>query len=232
MAGIPAALGWVPKDGRDPGVNDDRGGAGLNRFAVADGAATSARAEVWAEILVHAFVGQGLDPFDPAVLAELRRLWRLEVDRARLPWHAIAKLREGGAAAFVGLELDSAEMRYRAVAVGDSCILHLRGPELLRAGPIEDWKCFNRFPQLVGTTEDESFRATLWRDEGSYQAGDVFVLASDALAKYLLRSYGHVNELDIGSCDGEDEKFAEWVIDARLHDGLDNDDTTVCVVRP
>ncbi|WP_280252448.1 hypothetical protein [Nocardia abscessus] len=233
MAGVPAALGWVAKDGRDPGENDDRGGAGQFRFAVADGAATSARPEVWAEILVHAFVGRGLDPFDPLVLPELRRQWRSEVHQRELPWYARAKLEEGGAAAFVGLELDIANHRYRCVAVGDSCLLHLRGADLLVAGPIDDWEQFDRFPRLIHTTDNDSFRAALWRTEGPYQSGDVFILASDALAKYLLRCHRLDHRIDfaMGHADSE-ERFADWVIHARLHDELDNDDTTVCVVRP
>ncbi|WP_280356642.1 hypothetical protein [Nocardia otitidiscaviarum] len=222
-------LGWIAKAGRDIGENDDRAAAGLYRFAVADGAATSARPEVWAEILVHAFVGAGLNPFEPAALTYLRGLWQSEVYRANLPWHATAKLRQGGAAAFVGLEIDPHRAHFEAWAVGDACVLHLRDDQLLHVGPIDRSERFSRFPVLVTTVAgDQAHCAGVWHAEGSYRSGDRFLLASDALAKYLLRRYERGGSLAVASEFARN--FAEWVDRARRQEDLDNDDTTVCVV--
>ncbi|NNH72944.1 hypothetical protein HLB23_24310 [Nocardia uniformis] len=234
MLAVPAVLGSVAKDGRDPGDNDDRAGAGLYRFAVADGAATSARPEIWAEILVHAYVGEHVDPFETNELAALREQWLREVVRPGLPWHATEKLKRGGAATFVGLDINLAARRYRAVAVGDSCLLHLREARLVRAGPLGNWELFDRFPPLVSTLAgDESFRTALWRKEGAFEPGDVFILASDALAKYLLRSHAQDQQVDMAPCTARTaDLFAEWVTKARSQSGLDNDDTTICVVTP
>lgn len=225
-----AVIGRVAKDGREPDENEDRADAGPRRAAVADGASTSARAEVWAEILVQAFVNDHKDPFDPQVLTQLRQLWHDTVHRPDLPWYATAKLRDGGAAAFVGLELDPDSQRYSVCAIGDACLLHLRGPELLSAVPVERWERFGRFPTLVTTkAADDSHRPTLWRDGDYYRPGDIFVLASDALAKYLLRRHQQQGR-PIDPRVALDGDFASWVASARLHDDLDNDDTTVCVV--
>ncbi|MBF6333559.1 hypothetical protein [Nocardia transvalensis] len=230
MPSASAHIGWVPKAGRDPGENDDRAAAGVRRFAVADGAATSARAEVWADILVRAFVEDHLDPFDPTVLPRLRTQWQTEVDLPDLPWHAVAKLQLGGAATFVGLELDEDQRRYRCCAIGDACLLHLRAGRLLTAGPLQRPDQFGRDPALITTRAgDESHHAAVWRTDGAYHTDDRFVLATDALAKYLLRHHHNDTAVDLSAAltDG----FSDWVAAARAGDGLDNDDTTLLLVH-
>ncbi|MGV9414770.1 hypothetical protein ACWDOP_33125 [Nocardia sp. NPDC003693] len=73
LDGSLATISSVAKDGREHDENEDRVAAGLRRVAIADGASTSARPEVWAEILVHTFVNDAKDPFEPQVLSELRQ---------------------------------------------------------------------------------------------------------------------------------------------------------------
>ncbi|MFQ6326065.1 protein phosphatase 2C domain-containing protein [Nocardia sp. CWNU-33] len=236
MAVISALLGSVAKDGRDDDENEDRAAAGRYRFAVADGATDAARPEVWAEILVAAFVRTwptSVGVFEARELARLREQWRSAVYRPGLPWHATMKLDcRPAAAAFVGVEIDVLHGCYVATAVGDSCVLHVRRGELLSAGPLEDWRQFGSYPPLVkATAGDETFRTALWRCESRYQPGDVLILATDALAKYFLRHYEMSEKLDIDECRVEsNDAFSEWVADARLRRGLDNDDTTICVV--
>ncbi|WP_433672432.1 hypothetical protein ACQP06_12905 [Nocardia sp. CA-136227] len=235
MTAIPAWVESVAKNGRAPAENEDRAGAGRYRFAVADGATDSARAEVWADILVEAFIRTPVtDIFDPIVLARLREQWWTEVDRPGLPWHATRKLREQpGAAAFVGIEVDPTRESFAVTAVGDSCALHIRQGELLAVGPVENSRQFGSYqPCLVKALADaELFRDLLWHNEFSYQPGDVVVLASDALAKYLLRCHEADGRLELdGWADESAPPFTDWVARARAHDGLDNDDTTVCVV--
>ncbi len=95
----------MSKRGRSDAENEDRVAydVGSGRFAVADGASTSARSEVWSEILVNAFTRDGVDPLAPDVLDRLRQAWWKQVARPGLPWWAVEKLPQGAAAAFVGL---------------------------------------------------------------------------------------------------------------------------------
>lgn len=236
MVKLRADIGWVAKHGRAVDENEDRAAAGPLRFAVADGASDAARAEVWAELLVRAYATGLWDPADPVrrtALTDLRMQWRDEVWTDRLPWYAAEKLGRGSAATFVGLTLEPATCRYQAVAVGDSCVLHLRGDELLISGPVTSWQDFGRYPDAIRTRPDDDgeFDATLWQTEGRFEDGDIFVLASDALSKFLLRRYGEVpgdtTLPDLATGDA----FAEWVRGARVSQQLDNDDTTICVVR-
>ncbi len=233
MAGVSAAaLGWVVKDGRDPGEYEDSAVAGNYRFAVADGASDSARAEVWADLLVYAFVREQVDPFDAGELNRLRHLWRGEVYRPGLPWHALSKLALGGAATFLGVSVDPDQTSYSVTALGDSCLLHLRAGLLVTGGPVDGSTRFGRKPACVKSTfEDDSFHNLLWRFTIPYKPGDVLILATDALSKYLLRCHEQNRKLDVESHLDTNEAFGEWVVHARAHDGLENDDTTICVVR-
>ncbi|WP_280276692.1 hypothetical protein [Nocardia wallacei] len=229
-------MGTVAKDGRTDKENDDRAAAGLFRFAVADGATDAGRAGTWAEILVDAFVRNWpapVDIFAPNHLAALREQWRSEVYRPDLPFHATWKLDlRPGAAAFVGVEVDWRARTYSAVAVGDCCLLHIRGDELVTVGPIDDWKEFGSRPQLVkAAAGEETFRRAVWRNAGRYESADVLLLASDALAQCLLRRFQECDAADIETWDtGLRNGFAEWVSARRAHGELNNDDTTMCMV--
>ncbi|MFD6395565.1 protein phosphatase 2C domain-containing protein [Nocardia sp. NPDC060249] len=233
MTNTPAArLATRHKEGRDPDENDDRaiGGTG-SRFALADGASTTARAEEWAELLVAAYAIDGVDILELAVLDALRSHWRERVDTAGLPWYAQEKLRRGGAATFVGVDIDVARQRYRAIGIGDACLLHLRDGELITAGPLDHPRQFGRTPALITThSGDVSHRAALWEHGDDYAGGDHLVLASDGLAKYLLEQKRGGALIDVSMIPGDDDEFRTWVEHARRA-GMDNDDTTICAVR-
>ena len=220
----------TPKSDRQPHENEDSvaENADEGRFAISDGASTSARSEVWSGLLTDSFVN-GADPLVPETLAELRKRWWELVFDAALPWYAQDKLVQGGAATFVGLQVDSGT--YRVTAIGDSCLFHIRQEEILLAGPLTRWEQFTRSPALLSTRPDAPpIRDELWHGGGHFRPGDVFLLATDAIAKHLLRErHEHGRLLPISAQLESDEQFADFVCRERGQ-GLDNDDATVCVV--
>lgn len=226
-----ATVRSVGKQGRPVGENEDSAAVSktTSRFAIADGASTSARPELWSEILVEAFAHEGLDPLAPNVLSVLRQRWWKAANLPALPWFAQAKLAEGSAASFIGLTLTSTGFYLRAL--GDSCLLHIRDGEIILTCPLQHPKEFSRFPKLVTTREDDALSDSVWEGGGQYEQGDLFVLASDALAKYLLHAYhrdGHLPPIVAGV--DSDDRFIDFV-NYHRNLGMDNDDTTICVVR-
>lgn len=220
----------IPKIDRKPDENEDSVAEHRHagRFAISDGASTSARSEVWSRLLTDTFAS-GADPLDPHLLAELRqRWWKLVFDQS-LAWYAQAKLARGSAATFVGLHI--LDGTYHVTAVGDSCVFHVRKDELILAAPLDRWNQFSRFPALVSTHLDAApLGGELWQGGGEYQAGDTFVLATDAVAKHLLRVHEERGViLPISEESSSDAQFIDFVHRERGR-GLDNDDTTVCVV--
>src|SRR4051812_21505254 len=106
------------------------GDAGRGRFAVADGASESAHAGLWAQLLVADFVGRDDDPAGWAArLGPVRQRWAAAVagedaDAAQ-PWFVEARMRQGAFATLLGVRVDAAG-GWEAVAVGDSCLFHVR----------------------------------------------------------------------------------------------------------
>jgi len=232
LASLSAVVFSVPKLGRSPAENEDSATTDVaaGRFAVADGASTSARPEIWSQLLVEAFVDERSDPLDPQTLARLRNQWMLLVTDPSLPWYAQAKLQHGADAAFLGLCINPDAVTYRAGAVGDSCLFHLRGQDIVRVGPVDQADGFGRFPELLSSRADAPLRtATVLT--GSYLPGDVFVLATDAMAKFLLTVHERHGRIPpVTELARSRERYARYVARYRWRGQLANDDTTLCVV--
>ncbi|WP_018640141.1 hypothetical protein [Parafrankia elaeagni] len=222
----------VTKLGRGAEENEDRCATcpERGRFAVADGASTSARPEVWSRLLVDAFVRDAVDPLAAEVLPGLRERWWAEVNRPGLPWYARAKLQLGADASFLGLTVDVGNQLWAATCVGDSCVFHVSAGRTCAAGPVEHSTDFSRFAQLVGSRGPSRPEPVVLG--GAYRPGDVFVLATDALAQFLLRAVEARGRMPSpGWLAHSAARFARAVDAYRHHGCLANDDTTICVVQ-
>ncbi|MGV9834299.1 hypothetical protein ACWDUL_08900 [Nocardia niigatensis] len=222
----------VPKPDEDPSDNEDRVDHAGCRIALSDGASRSARPEVWADLLVNSFVRDGGDPFDPEQIKVLRDRWKESVFSDDLPGYAISKLTEGGAATFLGLQIDPATRTYLVRAVGDTCLLHVNSGAIGVAGPLNHPDDFNRRPTLISTLPGMyDHQELVWEHSGTFEPDDALILATDAAAAFLLGASAELCQelIDTDVLDDEAE-FADWVQYAR-DGGMAPDDTTICVVR-
>src|SRR5918911_471453 len=122
----------LPKSGHTLSECEDAVGADLvnGRFAIADGATEAFDAGSWARLLAHGWVSMK----EAALTPEEFRAWVLERGRAlhdswsglSLSWYSEEKARAGSFAAFVGVQLDfeSGVRGWRAIALGDACLMH------------------------------------------------------------------------------------------------------------
>lgn len=202
------------------------------RVAVADGATESSFSALWAALLVESFVrgrSSGTDFFNR--LGAIRRLWRRKIRGRPLPWYAAEKARRGAYAAFVGASLNAVNRAWRAVAIGDCCVLHISAPprELLTAFPLTQSDEFGSSPFLVGSVGkiDDDPIPHVRVSEGLLRPGDVLFFASDALAAWLLRrsERGEPAWDELQGLGTQDE-FEALVARAR-EDGTRNDDMTL-----
>jgi hypothetical protein len=208
------------------------------QIAVADGATESLFARRWAEQLVHAVAVGDLSPRTLSKgIAPLRASWRGWLAGKTLPWFAEEKARQGSFAALVALELISEEAGeaqegcWHAAAVGDSCLFHVRGKEVLVRFPIAKAEAFDSRPYLicsVGAAEEQLNEAML---NGKWEKGDLFFLMTDALACWFLKHIdtgGSLLDLqgDFSSANGT-ESFPTWVESLRDQGSIRNDDCTL-----
>jgi hypothetical protein len=229
----------LPKRGHSAEEYEDAfaGDPQSGRFAIADGASESSFAALWARLLVQQFVQAPLGQPHPWAdwLPPLQQQWSVEVNNRPLPWYAEAKVQEGAFATFLGLVLQPA--RWQAIAVGDSCLFHLRGEQLLQAFPLMHSEDFGNNPRLVGsrTAPAAAVERQQVQTEGDWQANDWLVLMTDALAQWFLRETESGKQpsqavLRLVLDNANSAAFANWVELLRDKEGLRNDDVTLVTV--
>ncbi len=219
----------APKAGSDA-ASEDAADADVEgwpvRAAVADGATESAFSGLWARILVGELLARSsttAEGFEAAVSAG-RAEWAAAVaDRLDdRPWYVRAKAEEGAFAAVLGVTLHEDGV-WGGIAVGDCCLFHLRDGGLLATWPYEDPDAFTHRPSLVPSRRDRpqpAPRATT----GDWEPGDALLLATDAVAAWLLRR-------DAASVlDTDPSAFRRAVQSARDEGTLRNDDATLLVL--
>ena len=177
-------------------------------LAVADGASSAWRAGDWAAALVDAWIAKPPPASRGAAAVDGVLRW---VDRARegfepvapdeqraagaeRAWFTEAAAARGSHAALLGLRvqgLGGRRARFRAVAVGDVCLMVVRGGALDASFPLDDPEAFGARPQLISSLVGGGpAPEQVLVHERSLRADDVLLVASDALAAFLLRAGG------------------------------------------
>lgn len=240
-----------PLDGCQDAVACD---AAAGRFAVADGVGNSFFPAQWAELLVNRFCRSS--DADTALLF-VKRDWRRWLRPIQAEWQAEVRARvaekpgmryahlrnslgmgEPAAAAFAGLAfgIDEDEACWRAVLVGDTCLMRLRGTAL-ESWLLNEPAAFSNATEFFGSTPAFNTCEPTYID-GACGPGDAFVLASDALSRYLLEARALGGETwrrvvgDLLSLrDGH--AFEAWIAAARLaaNPRLREDDVALVVAR-
>ena len=229
-----------PKLGNSPEEYEDawaqrhtRTPAGI-RVAVADGATESSFAKLWAVLLAESYVRSELagEEFF-ARLKPARRLWQRRLAGRPLPWFASEKAEQGAFAAFLGVQIDAHKNRWTALAVGDCCLMQVdgvgEGMRVVETFPLQKSSQFTMSPYLIGSRANgESVNERIQISEGSLRNGDMLLLATDAVAAWLLKRHEEGRPLWkwLYRKLRTPESFAAMVAYGRQH-GLRNDDFTL-----
>jgi hypothetical protein len=162
-------------------------------LAVSDGAASAFEARRWANALTRAFVDHTPpNPSLPAMRSWLQPLaasFDGDGPAVHDDWYVEAAAEKGSAATLLGLVFHE-DGRYTAVAVGDTCVVHLRpgGPRwtVVQRFPLHRSEQFGRNPSLVSSRLDDLdvSLADLRAVEGRWYWRDVFIVATDAVAQW------------------------------------------------
>jgi len=191
-----------PKDEQHPEEWEDGAGylvgAASGWFAVADGASSGYRVKEWARQLVGGFLeARPVSPKETQdVLLGQCDLWS---EPPEPPpggpepewWEVVAPDRLESAAAFIGVTAHmpaSGSGHFRAFAVGDCCLLHVRGTTLHLSFPLSAPQAFGQAPQLVYSRREKAPAQAMWIQfcTGELRRGDMLVLGSDKISQCLL----------------------------------------------
>jgi hypothetical protein len=230
-------------------------------FAIADGATESSFADRWARALTQQFVlapPERMPPPHDALadwLRPMQRGWHEGINWDGLPWFAEEKARQGAFAALLGLKFERSDaerrgtlffarslfgkasrrrQRWEGFAVGDSCLFQVRDGGLIQSFPVQRSADFDSRPCLLASNaaSNEAALSAVQHASGEFEPEDLFVLATDALAKWFLaehesgeKPWERLMELQSSS------DFEGLIAGLRGSGGLKNDDTTLVLVR-
>lgn len=219
--------GFSPEECEDAAAADARRG----RFAIADGAGESSNAGPWARLLAETFVREETQPW-PGWITPLQARWA-EATRPSpgepQPWFMDGRIEQGAFSTFVGLCVGVET--WHAVAVGDSCLVHMSKDDMTPF-PLTHSSQFGNSPLLIGSrqpVEGVPLRQAR-QGMGTWQPGDRLWLMTDALAKWFLHraEEGGKPWRDFERLAGcVPEAFAGWVSRLRSTRELRDDDTTL-----
>jgi hypothetical protein len=243
---------WVQKGGSDLGEYEDsfwpkRTGEKERsrlRLAIADGASEALLSRRWADVLVRSYIASRSRDF-ARVYERALLSWQeayasyLDDRQARgrpIQWYEEPGLKRGAFATFLGVSLtssrDGASGKWTAVAVGDSCLFHVRGDQLMAAFPLERSAQFDVTPELVRSKPQrpEAIVESAVAGHGAWHVDDSFYLATDALASWFLSSVEAGGQPWRGLADLDTEAapdFSDWVGELRSSRAMRNDDVTL-----
>jgi hypothetical protein len=196
-------------------INEDR-----QWFCIADGATEGFASRHWARLLTKHWAWHKGPVETPEELAAwVRRIgdrFSKRWEHRQLSWFAEEKARSGAFAAFAAIWfLESAsQLRWKAVAIGDACVIVWRQRNVFLSFPLDDPENFGFRPVLLSS--NRSVQSTIvekieLRTE-EVLPGDAFFLLTDAIAAWFLRAAKSAPE--------EISRFEE-LVDRGLHAELD-----------
>ncbi len=244
---------WLPKAGRSADEYEDaywprRNGCdpledGM-RCAVADGATESSFARRWARQLAVTYCNPSTPaPTDAAGFQAQfdcqAANWLRYVYAKPLAWNFQAKAQRGAFATLAGITFargENGEGCWDAVAVGDSCIFQVRAGELICTWPKLTSGDFSFHPQLLCSIAGNN--ENVWGDldklttSGTWAAGDLFLLMTDALAKWFVTAQENEHRPweTLKVVAAAPESFSGWVEERRAGQEMPNDDVTLMLI--
>jgi hypothetical protein len=213
---------------------------------IADGVSSAIFSAQWANVLVDAVVADTPDPNNieafSAWLGRQRQAWTQRIDTSTLAWFQRAKLPTGAFSTLLWVRLAAMDhdqpgafgaYRLLGFAIGDSCLFHVRGGELVRSFPMQTANDFQTDPIVLGSVDlrrDHLMQFTAL-DEFCYD-DDLLVLCTDALAEWAMRRQ-EAGDLPNWSSYWEMPE-AQWqaeISELRHARQMRYDDTTLLLIR-
>ena len=237
---------WLPKDVQDADAYEDAfdvdGARGM--AAVCDGVASSIFSGRWAQILAKAVVAEPPNVNDrdsvQAWLKRTRDKWSQSIDESALAWHQKPKMLDGAGTTLLWVQVaanaapDGLPRPYRvwSFSIGDCCLFHVRGNEVLQTFPIQESSRFEDDPLAIRSVYKKSDVVTFEAIETQCNPGDLLVLCTDAVAAWTMRQLESGTTLDWQSYwNMTNEQWCQWLVQLRQDNQIRYDDSTAVLLR-
>ncbi len=182
------------------------------RFAIADGVSKSFFPALWSKLLVDHFM-KDVSIFNEKDidrwLRTTRKRWLTELnanmDWNNQPFFVRNRKHESAFSTFAGIDFfqnkedsNSKALFYKAIVIGDSCLFHFRGEEH-RVFNKEKSVEFDNFPICISSREqlkEDKKKLDFTPIHSTVTEGDIILLATDAVAKWVLENIENENHAD------------------------------------
>lgn len=237
---------WLPKDTQEPSRYEDAYDVDAARgvAAICDGVSTTLFSGRWSAILAKAVVASAPDVRSPETLETWlnlqRQAWSASFDENTLAWHQKPKLLEGAASTLLWIEVTEFPQQdgvarplcLRSYAIGDCCLFHVRGGQVLQSFPISESARFEANPHVVRSVFRRTDMLTFEACETQCNPGDLLVLCTDAVAAWMMRQLeaGFPLEWD-AFWDTTLDDWQQWLIELRQNNQIRYDDSTMVMLR-
>lgn len=225
----------VPKDIRHQELNEDAWAVDetLTKVALSDGASESFDSRTWARLIVGTYANDSA--FSAEWLGSVLANYLATIDYEALSWSKQAAFDRGSFATLLGLELAPNGANVEILALGDTVAFHLRDSKLVASFPYTDAAEFDKRPQLLSTVaasndfiRESGFFGRNTSRSWSVKAGDVLLLATDAVAQWALLEQGpDLDALIFLQSVASDEEFESTILKLRQERRIRLDDSTL-----
>ena len=239
---------WLSKDADEPAQYQDAFAidAETGRAALADGVSSAIFSGPWARLLTLAAVADPPPLNDgeafQAWLTEKRAAWINTIDTSKLTWYQRPKMADGAMTTLLWIELLPAEtneegrvIRYQlqSFAIGDTCLVHVRGGQPLYWFPLDTPAEFGLNPAVIASVDRQVDHLLEFKARScDCVPGDLLVLATDAVALWAIEQRESKNEVDWSRYwDLSDEGWQSEIFSLRDAKQMRFDDSTLMVLR-
>ena len=212
-------------------------------FAISDGVGSALFSDIWSRALCHAVCSAkailGEASFDAAILAA-REQWYSEIDWESLDYFRKKKFsRQGGSFATLLFGMvdksavnEAGEVAIRLWSYGDCDMFQLRRGQCVGIWPWSRAADFGPSPPSLCSTAGTYTDNSAWQSHiVKLQPGDAILLATDALAEFLVKQIQSEQETPWESfLSISQTEFANWIEDLRNTNRIERDDTTFLLI--
>lgn len=217
----------------------------IGRYAVADGATLSFFPKEWAELLVDCFCcpkniylslenenwEDWIEPIQQEWLEYVSKT--VQESKTYMLVDRLSRL-ESALSTFIGIEFNEDKEEWKALIIGDSCLFHRNGSEF-KSYPLKKLEDFPHRPNSFASfPKDNPVGDPPKIISGKVSPGDIFILATDALSKWIIqhdeaRNLNNILErLKKIENNGQFEQFVDQARNEEVH--LVNDDVTLMFI--
>lgn len=218
------------------------------RFAISDGVTNSYRAKPYADLVTKQFFLSGAEFLRTKILPEIGERWKdflLRDAKETYPNNPLMLRKEmkllqhkRASATLAGLEIDKNTKNARITTVGDSVILQLDCSEqelrIVDLTPAMSWKDFTNRPDQIHSDDMSCPDEYIKTKTRAFNRGSVFILATDALAQFILtpeeEQLSEDKLTDLLTIQDNDA-FEEYCSKRKAEGRIQDDDYTLMIVR-